>query len=789
MTIFLFGLILIILITLIILSQKRNFSYLLKKSLRYSLVIVKLPSLGEKKEKSLKEQIAVAQQFLSVFSNFKKPIVLEIAQPQIGQEIGFYIAVPQESVDFLQRQIQAFYPQAKVELSEDYNIFNPEGEAVGVYFLQGESIYLPIKTYQELEADSIAPLINAFSQLNEEGEGLALQIIFRPASSGYKKSIQEVIKKLKEGVPFKKIISGSEWKEFAKQFIQISEIFYPSGEKKEEQPKVIEEHFLRFLEKKISSPLFLVNVRLLASASTKEKAEAILNNLLGGFNQFSAPNYNYFIPKKPKKLNDLIFEFSFRIFNFSQKMLLNTEEIASFWHFPVALELAPQAQWVKTVEAPPPPNLPEEGIVIGESIFRRESKLVRILPNDRRRHVYLIGQTGVGKSVLMTNMVIQDIENGEGVGVIDPHGDMIEAILGMIPDQRIEDVILFDPGDLERPIGLNMLEYDFKRPEQKTFIVNEFISIFDKLYDLKLVGGPMFEYYLRNAVGLLLADTSEVPTLLDVPRIFTNENFRRLKLANCPDPVIVEFWEKEAERVTSGDISLNNIAPYITSKFNTFITNDYMRPIIAQEKSAFNFREIMDNGKIILVNLSKGRLGELNASLLGLILVGKLLIAALSRVDLPENQRKDFYLYIDEFQNFTTPSIATILSEARKYRLNLTMGHQFIAQLDEKIREAVFGNVGTIISFRVGPKDAEFLVKQFEPVFRESDLINLDNFSAVIKLLINNTTTRPFNIRTLPPRPTNFEKARLIKESSKMKYGRPREEIETAIKERMRSFI
>jgi hypothetical protein len=333
-------------------------------------------------------------------------------------------------------------------------------------------------------------------------------------------------------------------------------------------------------------------------------------------------------------------------------------------------------------------------------------------------------------------------------------------------------------------MGLNILEYDFNRPEQKTFITNEIINIFDKLYDLKATGGPMFEQYLRNALGLIMSDKSEMATLLDVQRVFTNEEYRARKLTQCSDPTIVEFWEKEAARVTSGEISLQNITPYITSKFNTFVSNDYMRPIISQQKSAFNLREIMDNKKILLINLSKGRIGDLNSSLLGLIFVGRILISALSRVDTPEEQRHDFYLYIDEFQNVITPSISTILSEARKYRLCLYVAHQFIAQLEEKIRDADFGNVGTIISFRVGVKDAEFLEKQFAPVFNQNDLINIDNFNAIIKLLVNNLTTRAFNFQPLTKEKGDLQKAGLIKELSRAKFGRDRLEVENYIREK-----
>jgi len=782
---FLFILIIGVLAIVVIWTRKKSFGEIIKGSLKFSLLLVKLPPEVFKPEekKSLKEQVAVAEQFLSTLNNLKKPAVLEIALPHIGEEIYFYLAVPKNSVEFVQKQIQGFYPRAFVELTEDYNIFNPEGEVACAFLKQKEPWFLPIRTYQELEADPISPLLNAFSKLEKEGEGLAFQIVIQPAPRGTKKTVEEAIKKLKQGSPLKDVLGVSGWKVLGGSF---QSVLMPSSEGKDkEKTKTIDENAVKLLESKINKNLFLVNLRVLASAATKNRAEEILNNLLGTFHQFSSPAKNEFRAIRPSKPQRFIFNYSFRTFNPKESIVLNSEEIASFWHFPTLIETAPYARWVKFKEAPPPLDLPEEGLVLGKNVFRDKEELVRILPDDRRRHIYVIGQTGTGKTYEMINMIKQDIENGSGVAVIDPHGDFIEDILSYIPKERVDDTIVFDPADLDRPLGLNMLEYDFNRPEQKTFIINEFIDIFDKLYDLKQVGGPMFEYYLRNAMGLLMADTSEMATLLDIPRIFTNEDFRNQKLAKCPDPTIVEFWEKEALRITSGDISLNNVTPYITSKFNTFISNDYVRPIIAQEKSAFNFREVMDKQKIILVNLSKGRIGDLNASLLGLVLVGRMLMAALSRVDIPEEERKDFYLYMDEFQNFTTPSIATILAEARKYRLNLTIAHQFIAQLEDKIREAVFGNVGTMICFRVGAKDAEYLKTYFEPVFSVNDLVNIDNFQAVIKLLVKNYTSRPFNILTLIREKGDAEKARLIREYSRMKYGRDRKEIEAMIRQRL----
>ena len=371
--------------------------------------------------------------------------------------------------------------------------------------------------------------------------------------------------------------------------------------------------------------------------------------------------------------------------------------------------------------------------------------------------------------------------NGEGVCFIDPHGELAEEILELIPRERADDVVYFNPGDIERPLGLNMLEYDPRYPEQKTFVVNELFNIFQKLYGAVPESmGPMFEQYFRNATLLVLDDPASGNTLLEIGRVLADKQFRDYKLSKSTNVVVHTFWRDVAEKA-GGEAALQNIVPYITSKFDIFLANEIMRPIIAQEASAFNFREVMDKKKILLVNLSKGRLGDINSNLLGLIVVGKLLMAALSRVDMLQEDRKDFYLYIDEFQNVTTKSIATILSEARKYRLNLIVAHQFIGQLEEDVKKAVFGNVGSMASFRIGVEDAEFMKQEFEPVFTEHDLINIDNYNAYLKLLIKGQTSRPFNIRTLRAPEGSREVANAIKQVSALKYGRPRNEVEAEI--------
>jgi hypothetical protein len=409
-------------------------------------------------------------------------------------------------------------------------------------------------------------------------------------------------------------------------------------------------------------------------------------------------------------------------------------------------------------------------------------------PEDRLRHLYVIGQTGTGKTTFLKNLIAQDIAKGAGVCMIDPHGSDIEDILSYIPKSRYEDVIYFDPSHTDRPMALNMLEYDRRFPEQKTFVVNEMLSIFNKLFDMKTAGGPMFEQYFRNAVLLVMEDPESGNTLLDVSRVLANRTFRELKLSKCKNPIVIQFWREVADKA-GGEASLANIVPYITSKFDVFLSNDIMRPIIAQEKSTLNFREIMDQKKILLVNLSKGRLGDINANLIGLILVGKILMAALSRVDVvgkTDTEGKPlsippFYLYIDEFQNVTTNSISTILSEARKYKLSLAVAHQFIAQLEEGIRDSVFGNVGSLAVFRVGAEDAEYLEKQLAPVFTAKDIMTIDNRNAYLKLLSNGRPVKPFNIEVPAPPAGNKDVVDSIKQLSYLKYGKDREIVEREV--------
>ncbi len=751
-----------------------------------------------------REAIAVMEQLFAGLSNIREGIVkrliygpfylsFEIATPIDSNEIFFYISIPKKFREIIEKQIQSFYPAAEVKIQEDYNIFVPNGGSAAAYMTLKKSHIFPIKTYQKLESDPLNNITNALSKI-PRGEGAAFQVIIKSAGTGWQAQCHKAVKKMQEGKGFNDaypMSSGAGG--MINNFLEIA--FVSAKTKDKEEEKIVklspaQEEIIKEVENKAGKVGFETNIRLIASGPTKEKAELLLAELENSFSQFDSPDLNSLKIVAPKwskiaSLNQTVYNFIFRHFNAKRKIILNTEELASIFHFPIAATETPQVRWLRAKQAPPPVNILSEGLVLGHSVYRGEDAVIKIGREDRRRHLYTIGQTGTGKSSFLGELIKQDIKNGEGVCVIDPHGDLVEDILNCVPAERAEDVILFNPADTAKPIGLNLLEYDENYPEQKTFVINEMIKIFDKLYDLKTTGGPMFEQYMRNAMLLIMDDPASGSTLIEISRVLSDADFRKFKLSKCRNPIVKDFWEKEAEKA-GGEAALANMVPYITSKLTQFISNDTMRPIIGQQKSSVNFRQAMDSQKIILVNLSKGRIGEMNAYLIGLVLVGKILMASLSRTDISQEERKDFYLYIDEFQNFTTDSISTILSEARKYRLCLNIAHQFLGQLTEDIQKSVFGNVGTIISFRVGPEDAEFLAKQFTPVFNEQDLINIDNYNAYAKLMISGTISQGFNMAAYPPTEGNLETGKRIKEISRLKYGQDREEIEKEILERSR---
>ncbi|MCW1930291.1 MAG: type IV secretion system DNA-binding domain-containing protein [Candidatus Kerfeldbacteria bacterium] len=718
---------------------------------------------------------------------------LEIVTEHDGL-ISFYAAVPRTLRQYFEQQIHAQYEMAEIVEMEDYNIFGPQSAIVGTSLHLANHQMYSILTYDKMESDPMNALTNVLSKI-EKTEGAAIQFVLRPAHGNWRTMPVKVARTVQQGKSINQAMNEVKANIIVKAWNEIWKTINSSANKKNQgiDPQTNREYRLspmetevvKMLEQKASKSGFEVNIRIVVSAQNKEIAEFKLNNIVSVFAQYAEYQYgNTFVAAHGKDHTKVIHDFIYRAFHERKSFVLNTKEMATLWHLPLPSTETPNIRWLGARKAPPPANMPKEGVVLGKVDYRGVETLVRMKRADRRRHAYIIGKSGSGKSVLMTSMAIQDIQNGEGVAVIDPHGDLIEDILPHIPPERADDVIIFNPSDIERPVGLNMMEYE--SPEQRDFAVQEMIAIFYKMFGEEMIG-PMFEHYMRNAMLALMEDQEAGATLLEIPRLFTDEKFRKQKIAKVQNMIVRNFWEGEYEQSQQGQQAADMLS-YLISKIGRFLTNDMMRNIIGQAKSSFNIREVMDHQKILLVNLSKGTVGEVNSSLLGFIMVSKIQMAAMARADMAKEKRKDFYLYVDEFQNFTTDSISTILSEARKYMLDLTLAHQYVAQLvknnDTRIRDAIFGNVGTMAAFRVGADDVEVLAKEFAPVFDQHDILNVEQYTANIKLLIDNTASRPFNMKTLLPPHGNNAIVPHLKELSRQKYGRPRLEVEEEIRDR-----
>lgn len=765
-----------------------------------------------KTEEEKKQMIAVGEQLFTALSQAgqKKGFLkgrdyfsFEIACT--NKKISFFINCPKHLQELVEKQLQAQYPHAFVESVRGYNPFQKGAEVEALELRLTKKYVYPFRTYKTMETDPLNALTNAMSKL-QENEGAAIQYIICPAGSGWQEVPRHMALEIQQGKNPELVQRGT----VGRIFVGLRRFFAGvitgttgqpqstgshthkdlSGYAAPIQLTPMQQEIVKKLEEKASRPGFKVNIRLITSSTTPGNAKVHLNNMISSFLQFNMPPFNGLKVKNRSK-NDIIKDYIFRVFrDYGKINILNTEELCSLWHLPTPFLETPNIKWLVSKKAPPPINVHKSGLLLGKNIYRNVETPIYMGHDDRRRHTYILGRTGSGKSVLLSNMAIQDIKNGQGVCVIDPHGDLIADILNNCPKERAEEIIVFEPFDMDRPIGLNMLQVDSE--EQKDFAVQEMISIFYKLVTDPAMLGPMFEHNMRNAMLTLMADEEHPGTITEIPRIFTDTEFQCYKLSKVKDPVVRLFWEKEMAKTS--DFHKSEMLGYLISKVGRFVENTMMRNIVGQSKSGFNFRQIMDEGKILLVNLSKGRVGEINAKLLGLILVSKIQMAALSRADIPEDQRRDFYLYVDEFQNFITDAFASILSEARKYRLNLIIAHQYLGQLEQQagtqgaaskdLRDAVFGNVGTMIIFRTGAEDAEVLAKEFAPVFNQFDLINIERFNAYVKLMIDGTASKPFNMATLPPlQGGNPEVANAIRQLSRLKYGRVRAEVEQEILE------
>lgn len=765
---------------------------LLPRSLNMVALQITVPKevkpITEEAKKEEKEIISIAEQVYAnmhaikkkgLFSSITGSDYLGMEIVAVDGEIRFYVVVPRKYREYIEKTIQSQYPKALIEESGDYNIFKPDYKVKGGYLTLGKSYYLPIKTYQKLEADPINALTNALSKLQDD-EGAVIQILFRPASKWTSKG-RKVAKKMRSGKSLQsaKSVIASQPAQIIGN-IGVSKDIKGQVDQKQDMLTPVEEETMKSIEEKAAKLGFEVSIRIIASSKTEEQAQSHFNNIKDTFTQYTDPNLNKIIVRMPQRKRAFINDFIYRNFKSSNRTILNTEELASIVHLPTKFTETPNIKWLLSKDAPPPPNMPKEGLLLGRNNFRSVETKINFQDEDRRRHMYIIGQTGTGKSVFLQNMIIQDIKAGKGVCVIDPHGDLVDGVIPHIPKERAEEVILFEPFDMDRPMGLNMLEYGSE--DQKDFTVQEMINIFYKLFPPEMIG-PMFEHNMRNVMLTLMADKDNPGTIIEIPRMFTDEDYQKEWVNKVKDPVVKSFWENEMAKTS--DFHKSEMLGYLISKVGRFVENEMMRNIMGQSHSAFNLRDIMDNEKILLVNLSKGKVGEVNSSLLGLIIVSKIQMAAMARADMPEDQRKDFYLYVDEFQNFATDSFASILAEARKYRLNLIVAHQYVSQLEDDIRDAVFGNVGSFVTFRIGVEDAEIIAKEFDPVFSETDVINIERFHAYLRLMVNSQKSTPFTMATYPPiEGGNQEIANAVKQLSRLKFGKDRKMVEADIMER-----
>ncbi len=701
--------------------------------------------------------------------------------------IKYYAVVPAVLTETVKQAIQSAYPTARVEEKREGNIFEGGGgiNAVsGAELTLNKDYYLPILTYEDTRRDAQTALLNALSTVNKN-EGAAVQILFRPAQKNWSSFGKQYIEDIQKGKKTK--TAGASIGEIAMDIIKAPWEVPPEHEKSEQTTSIsnIKQDEITAITNKMRFPAFETLIRIIASSETGARSDAILGGVISAFSQFNSPELNGFKANTFKNPKKLAIDYTFRFFPLkTTNNILNSVELASIFHLPEQNAIPnSQVERQLTKQVDGPAKLATEGLFLGTNEFRGAKKAIYLDDDDRRRHMYVIGQTGMGKSVFLENLAFQDMCDGRGFAFIDPHGDAVEAILQRVPEERVDDVIYFDPADIEHPVGMNMFE--FTSPDQKDFIVQEGISMLQSLFDPQNQGffGPRGQHMFRNAALLLMADPAGA-TFIDIPQCFTDPEFVKSKLKYVTDKAVYDYWTKEFPQSQKSN-DAGEVITWFASKWGPFLSNTIMRNTLGQVKSGFNIREIMDNKKIFLVNLSKGRLGDINANLLGMIFVMKFQQAAMSRQDIPEKERQDFCLYVDEFQNFATDSFESILSEARKYRLNLIVANQFMTQLTDKIREALLGNVGTIICGRIGVTDADLMVKAFTPTFTAEDLTKTPNHAAICKVMMFGMPSAPFTMNLPAPMgEANVELMKTLKVYSATKFAKTRAEVEKEIQDR-----
>lgn len=708
--------------------------------------------------------------------------------------IRFYVLTPLKLRGFVESQIYAQYPAAEISEVVDYvgvNVLEAKISATEVV-LERE-YYFPIKTFPDFEVDPLAAITSSMGDVSEGGQ-IWLQILVRPVPDIWQEPGFRYIEEQRTGVRkdttplFKTVSTGvlvslvSFIGRIMQSIIQGPRDYTKLPPKEVLAPRLPPEKELEIksIQQKLSFMGFETAIRIVGIGPDEEKAIASINSLVAALKQFSIAQLNSFVrSENVKNATEVIEDYKNRVLPVERENLfvLNTEELASVFHLPNISVETPNIAWTHAKKAEPPLLLPVDTYnKFAFTAFRDRKVTFGIKREDRRRHMYIIGKTGTGKSSLMKNMVINDLRKGEGLAILDPHGDLVDEVLDFIPDERIEDVVVFDPSDIEHPVALNMLElFD---PDQRGLVASGLVDVFRARFAFSW--GPRLEHLIRNCILTLL----EVPstTLLGITRILTDRAYERYIVHLLSDPVMIDFWNNEFREMRGNQRLVTEAIAPIQNRLGQFLSAPTIRNIVGQARSTIRLDEILNEGKILLVNLSKGKLGEDNSAILGGMLVSRLQFAAMTRASIPEEERRDFFVYADEFQNFATTNFATILSEARKYHLNLILAHQYIAQVPQEVQDAVFGNVGTMMTFVIGQQDAHVLAREFAPVFDENDLISLERYHVYLKLMVDLTQSRPFSAVTMPPYTEKTNNRERVLALSREKYSRPREAVEERVK-------
>lgn len=802
-----------------------------------------------------KDMIATGQQLFTVLTEyakggFKKWLFgapsFSFEMISMDQEIRFTIGCNTKYAGVIERQVTSMYSKANITRVKPDNFFKPNSVGYAQELELNRRFELPFRTFNQMTDDPLNTITNALGGIQKE-ESAAIQMILTPLDDSWQKQPREIATKINQGQNPEDFLfpkGFSFWKFLGSVFKGIGHVIGFFFKKKEDEDKPFDKdkkdrrfmdvsgkfegiqlteqqrEVVKKLEEKASKPGFTVSLRVVAASNSESRAKQIVESILPAFQIYDIRPFNWF-KKTNTNVQESMYNFLFRAPNYEKvfadknpKNIINTEEACSIWHVPNHLVTTPNIKWLLARKPPIPLEVPGPGpgrVYIGTANARGQSKDCYMDLEDRYRHIYSLGGSGSGKTVLMNNVMLQDIEMGNGICFVDPHGEGVDDILRRIPEHRMKDVILFSPAITDKPLGLNMLAFDPLKPTQKTLVIDTIFSIWDKLYDLKKTGGPMFENYMKNSMRLVMSHPESGSTLMEIPKVLVDEDFRSFKLAMCDEPEVVDFWEKEATKA-GGEASLENMVPYITSKLAPFVTNDFIKPMVGQQTSAINWRMAMDNKKIILVSLSKGLIGESSAYLVGMVIIGGLLMAGMGRSDglkynedgttteITPLERSPFFVYIDEMQNFLFDAIPKALEEIRKYKVGFYLAHQFIKQVvvqgDERIKDSIMANCATKFIYRCGSDDAKYLESEFSPL-SVTDIANPEARTYNAIMLIDGQRTTPFNISATFSKFFEIEnknqpelmrtaeaKRKQLVEMTKDKYGVPRDEVEKQIRDR-----